>query len=253
MRKLLTGLVPLLAFVPALWGDDKPKDAPAKEYQALMEELKKAVGDVGKKLGEPKSNEEQRKIFEDVGKVIRDFSPRFLAFAEKYPKDDNAFDALTVVLLRGKEDLTGKAADLLAANHADSAKLSDLVGKIGGAPGGGVERLLRGVREKATKDEAKANATLGLAKHLKTRAESAPPGQAAKLSQEAEALLTEVVDKYPKLNDLAESAKEELFVLRHLSVGKTAPDIEGEDGDGKKFKLSDYRGKVVLLDFWAGW
>ena len=38
-----------------------------------------------------------------------------------------------------------------------------------------------------------------------------------------------------------------------LEVGNLAPEIEGDDIDGKKFKLSDYRGKVVLLDFWAGW
>ena len=43
----------------------------------------------------------------------------------------------------------------------------------------------------------------------------------------------------------------ELFGIRHLSVGKVAPDIEGVDQDGVKFKLSDYRGKVVLLDFWS--
>jgi hypothetical protein len=38
-----------------------------------------------------------------------------------------------------------------------------------------------------------------------------------------------------------------------IQVGMTAPEIEGEDIDGKKFKLSDYRGKVVLLDFWGNW
>lgn len=32
--------------------------------------------------------------------------------------------------------------------------------------------------------------------------------------------------------------------------GNRAPEIVGEDADGKSFKLSDYRGKVVLLDFW---
>jgi peroxiredoxin len=36
-------------------------------------------------------------------------------------------------------------------------------------------------------------------------------------------------------------------------LGKKAPEIAGEDIDGKKFKLSDYRGKVVLLDFWGNW
>ena len=38
-----------------------------------------------------------------------------------------------------------------------------------------------------------------------------------------------------------------------LEVGNRAPDILGEDIDGVKFKLSDYRGKVVMLDFWGDW
>ena len=38
-----------------------------------------------------------------------------------------------------------------------------------------------------------------------------------------------------------------------LDVGKRAPEISGKDLDGKTFKLSDYRGKVVVLDFWAHW
>ena len=38
-----------------------------------------------------------------------------------------------------------------------------------------------------------------------------------------------------------------------LEVGDMAPEIIGEDIDGKRFKLSDYRGKVVMLDFWGDW
>ena len=34
---------------------------------------------------------------------------------------------------------------------------------------------------------------------------------------------------------------------------RLAPEIQGEDIDGKRFKLSDYRGKVVVLDFWGHW
>jgi thiol-disulfide isomerase/thioredoxin len=36
-------------------------------------------------------------------------------------------------------------------------------------------------------------------------------------------------------------------------IGNLAPDIEGVDLDGERFKLSDYRGKVVVLDFWGDW
>ncbi len=36
-------------------------------------------------------------------------------------------------------------------------------------------------------------------------------------------------------------------------VGKEAPDFTIKDVDGKEWKLSDYRGKTVLLDFWAFW
>ena len=42
-------------------------------------------------------------------------------------------------------------------------------------------------------------------------------------------------------------------VVRSLMVGKTAPEIDGKDLDGKPFRLSDYRGKVVVLAFWGEW
>jgi cytochrome oxidase Cu insertion factor (SCO1/SenC/PrrC family) len=36
-------------------------------------------------------------------------------------------------------------------------------------------------------------------------------------------------------------------------INKVAAEIEGADQDGVRFKLSDYRGKVVVLDFWGHW
>ncbi len=37
------------------------------------------------------------------------------------------------------------------------------------------------------------------------------------------------------------------------SVGNPAPPTHGTDADGVAFQLSDYRGKVVMLDFWGNW
>jgi len=39
-------------------------------------------------------------------------------------------------------------------------------------------------------------------------------------------------------------------VKEGVAVGNRAPEITGVDADGRRFTLGDYRGKVVLLDFW---
>ncbi len=38
-----------------------------------------------------------------------------------------------------------------------------------------------------------------------------------------------------------------------LNVGERAPDLEYPSPDGELIKLSSLRGKMVLIDFWAGW
>jgi peroxiredoxin len=47
--------------------------------------------------------------------------------------------------------------------------------------------------------------------------------------------------------------QEELTRIRNLAVGNDAPDFEVQDMDGKMVRLSDFKGKTVLLDFWASW
>jgi peroxiredoxin len=40
---------------------------------------------------------------------------------------------------------------------------------------------------------------------------------------------------------------------RNLAVGATPPDFSQPDVEGKTVKLSDFKGKYVLIDFWASW
>ena len=48
-------------------------------------------------------------------------------------------------------------------------------------------------------------------------------------------------------------ASEQLFEQRHLSVGVAAPDFTGQSIDGDEIKLSEQRGKIVVVDFFGFW
>lgn len=78
----------------------------------------------------------------------------------------------------------------------------------------------------------------------------------AKLEAEALELFDGVVaagakEEYTPGVTIAEASHSAAYEIRNLSVGKTAPEIAGEDLDGVPLKLSDSRGKVVVLTFWA--
>ena len=47
--------------------------------------------------------------------------------------------------------------------------------------------------------------------------------------------------------------KNKIEVLKRLSIGALAPDFIQPDIFGNSVKLSSFRGKYVLLDFWASW
>ena len=79
-----------------------------------------------------------------------------------------------------------------------------------------------------------------------------------KLEAEAIERFTELKAKYAEKDlrggvNCGKLAESSIFEIQNLKVGKQAPELAGEDLDGVKFKLSDYRGKVVMISFWATW
>ena len=67
-------------------------------------------------------------------------------------------------------------------------------------------------------------------------------------------ILEELARIHEKLgkSDLAAAYQKKADPMLEL-VGKVVPDFSATDLDGKLISLQDYRGKVVLLDFWAVW
>jgi len=185
------------------------------------------------------------------------------------------------VELVGEDTARAKAFELIQRDHIRSDKLGPLCQRVSYGFCKEYETFLRAVRAKNPHKLIQATACLSLGHFLNNRLQrldlcKEQPELARdlaglygkeylaellrqdrdKANKEIETVFEQAAEKYaevklPDGDTVAARAKAELFAIRNLSVGKEAPDIEGEDQDGTRFKLSDYRGKVVLLDFWS--
>jgi len=69
---------------------------------------------------------------------------------------------------------------------------------------------------------------------------------------EIESLFLSINEKYREMRE-GKSYAQQIFAAKNIGVGKEALDFTQNDPDGKPIKLSDFRGKYLLLDFWASW
>jgi hypothetical protein len=268
---------------------DKPPTV-AEELRTLQKDFAKAQQDLYKPLDGVTSQEEATKIIEKEQirekstKLSAEYAKRAWAVVEKNKTDDGVVDVLVwlITALPGTPE-AGKAGDWIAKDFITNKKVEALLGRLSFSPSEVADKLFPAAAEKIKDPESRYVVRYYLANYLKNKAESIG-GLAtmdaetkafaeirigkeylarllkldpAKLNGEAEAILVDLSRSPMDVKVFGRSIKEqienELFELKFLSIGKLAPDIEGEDLDGKKFNLREYRGKVVVIDFWGNW
>jgi len=151
----------------------------------------------------------------------------------------------------GDAGATSAAIDALIASHvADAAILpaveSPMWAYRGMKPEDAVARFEK-IAAGSGHDLVRAWALYGMARVGKRAA-----GDDAAAIAKFDACLAEA-EKLAAGTDLAIKIQGPRFQAERLQIGMEVPDIEGQDLDGVAFKLSDYRGKVVVLDFWGDW
>ncbi|MEE9393298.1 MAG: hypothetical protein V3W41_12410 [Planctomycetota bacterium] len=201
------------------------------------------------------------------------------------PKHEQSQESLSWMMSRGQDDALGDwAVDQALAKYSDRKCAGDAFEVLQNDIRVKATKKLEQLAKSQNASQS-VRALFALAGQLKARSKfvEAAPGfsgaqkksivkafgqdeldaalksDASKLVARSEATLLAVIAhpaaKSTKLNGQAIEAlaQQQLDRMQSLTVGKMAPEITGADVDGAKFKLSDYRGKVVLLDFWGTW
>ena len=208
------------------------------------------------------------------------YAEEFMKLATDYPDLSVSFDSLMWIVTQvGSGKSADQAYEMLFARHLNDEELKEIcMGLSYSNPSPQVESRLNLLIEKSPHDTVKSSATFALASYLSrleiTRQYMANNPEAGNVSEETtqylnerevepmaiEALYQSLIADYSKLKPHEGSkrtyqsmAERALYEMHNLAVGMVAPEIQGDDLDGVNFKLSDYRGKVVVLDFWGDW
>jgi hypothetical protein len=277
MKRIAGVMAFVLLCAPAAEGAAPPAVSPAARVARLAKEQKEALDAFWKTAGTlpdtPEGRKKLKALMEEIDKAQTARFDEALRIAKADPQSDGALAALEWLLTIPRNyylPIGKEALELVVKYHAGNPKVGKIVGWIGyyrpwGCESEKVATALIEAVAKSNKDRtARGQAFMAMAWEAGQKfavAEYKKAKDAEELAGKAEKAFELVVKDYgdcPRLlrdgrRTLGEEAKQELFELRRLRIGKAAPEIDGEDLDGKKFKLSDYRGKVVVLDFWGDW
>ncbi len=133
--------------------------------------------------------------------------------------------------------------------HLFSGEVGKTVIALATLGGPDAVKLAKTVKEKNPDPRVKGECSLALALML-SGVDDGPQITKERLQLLRDAIIHSLDSKYGDTT-VGEIAEEEIYRIQHLSKGRTAPELVGVDEQGAAMKLSDYRGKVVILTFWS--
>ena len=246
--KAKTTLLVLIAVAGLATAQEEAQSPAALEIEAVMSEHQKVMMEFQKK-SRVLPREEQREFYRNNYPDGAESVAAMEKLITAHPKDPAIVDG--VIWIARTTRLNGlKPAHLtpLADHHLDNRKLADLLPLLGYRPSEENARFLETVQ---TKSKSKANK--GAALYATSLILKRDPNKTEEYEEVVKTLAAEHLDLKIGRREVVKAMVAEREATKNLAIGKVAPEIVGKDIDGKEMKLSDYRGKVVVLDFWGDW
>ncbi len=234
-----------------------PVGGPAEKLAELREKRDTAQAEWMEKLQAATSQEEGLKIWK--ARPGREFIAGFKEVATEAKGTDTAreawFEVLATAADLGEKKDAQLAIDTTLVEHIASPDLGAFAGVLGEASGligaDSARKAFETLIEKSEYPAVLAPALFGLGT---MSIESGSDDQKATGRKALERLVSEFPTVKPKRGSpYADRAKGYLFELDHLQIGMVAPNFESIDENGATFSIADYKGKVVVLDFWGNW
>jgi hypothetical protein len=226
----------------------------AKKLDDLIARFNKERSDVIAAYQKAETDEERSKIL--AGMPGAAYIPEFQALAAEAKGTDTAAKALLWVWNLADDDkaVAWSAVETLLEEHMQSPTLSELTSGLRYASyqhgEATVIEALRAIVDETPHEPVRASGLFNLgAVLLDSKDESNRKDGRTCL----EAVIADHGDLTYRNSTYEEAAKAFLYELDNLQIGMAAPDFESVDENGVKWKLSDYRGKVVVVDFWGFW
>ncbi len=198
--------------------------------------------------------------------AISDLAPAILARVRKSPDHPRAGRLLAAVCAATKPReaaeppaIYAEAADLIAERAADSPDICHFCEGLGGAGttppwAGRFERHLRAILRVNRHRAVRCSAHFALASVVQSTALDRQEEALGLYEQFCAQFEGKHSYSYQGIEEmLGEMARGQIKELRFRAVGMIVPDIKGIDLEGKAMTLSEYRGRTVLLNFWATW
>lgn len=164
--------------------------------------------------------------------------------------------ALSAVGFYGDSETSSAAFNAIMKHHLDHKDIGKILSIAPRRVTPAYEAIVKEVVKNGEGDD-QVQAAISLAKYIPLRdgkldRSALNDKELADLEKESKSL-RELLGSFDGDSELHKKAQDELFVLENLTVGAKAMNIVGTDLEGEEFKLSDYRGKIVFLDFWGDW